>query len=308
MTDHNASSGFAYIKIGCACGRWWTSYGGTISDYQCPCEESLHSRATISGPKCGIMISSTKVDITGASVNITGKEIIIHGFEINVSGPGVVISGDKIDITTCRFNISGSGIEISGLEVCIVAKALNISGYRVEITGNSLEILSTKRKITGARVKIDYEFASFSSSKNPSSDETSPSDRENSNSSEEETTWRKPTNNKKPHDGSRPNHKKPRRKTRPQKPPKSSSIPKPSAPDFYNVFDISPLSTHAEIEKAAKKKRIEVHPDKLKKDGMTAQELRMIDERTKLVGGAADTLLDEALRRVYDERRRGGRL
>lgn len=77
--------------------------------------------------------------------------------------------------------------------------------------------------------------------------------------------------------------------------------------DLYERLRVHPLSTAAEIAQAAKKRRIEVHPDRVRKLGMTERELEEIDEIAKDVGYAADVLQDAEKKRRYDRERRGRR-
>ncbi|MCJ1425545.1 hypothetical protein MMC29_003445 [Sticta canariensis] len=72
-------------------------------------------------------------------------------------------------------------------------------------------------------------------------------------------------------------------------------------PNHYATLGISSTSSAEEIEKAARQKRIETHPDRLKrKPGLSAQELEAIDINAKNIGFAAEVLGDPALRRQYD--------
>lgn len=72
-------------------------------------------------------------------------------------------------------------------------------------------------------------------------------------------------------------------------------------PNHYAALGIPITSSAEEIEKAARQKRIETHPDRLKrKPGLSPQELEAIDTNAKNVGFAADVLGDPALRRQYD--------
>lgn len=76
--------------------------------------------------------------------------------------------------------------------------------------------------------------------------------------------------------------------------------PSQGIPPLYEYLKAHPLSSHEKIAEAARKRRIEVHPDRLKRPGMTAAELKKIDERAKDVGYAADVLLDPVKRSKYD--------
>ena len=71
-------------------------------------------------------------------------------------------------------------------------------------------------------------------------------------------------------------------------------------PDYYAILGISSRASTDEIKKAAKKKRIEVHPDKTKKPGMSKQEQDRIDEIAAQVGLAADILMDPVQKEEYD--------
>ncbi|KAI4193800.1 MAG: hypothetical protein LQ350_008138 [Teloschistes chrysophthalmus] len=98
---------------------------------------------------------------------------------------------------------------------------------------------------------------------------------------------------------------------KPQEKAKPSSTPEVKKNDgfvdFYALLGLSPSCSQAEIEKVVKRKRIQYHPDKLKKEGMTTEELQFIDEQAKLVGGAADVLADPIQRRRYDDKRQANR-
>ena len=72
-------------------------------------------------------------------------------------------------------------------------------------------------------------------------------------------------------------------------------------PDHYAILGISPTATTAEILKAAKKMRIETHPDRLSGRNLSpAQEAERL-EKSKNVGLAADILSEPATKRKYDE-------
>lgn len=84
-----------------------------------------------------------------------------------------------------------------------------------------------------------------------------------------------------------------------KEPPPSSTKPS-SLPDYYGVLGVSSKASADEIKKAARKKRVEVHPDKMMKPGMTESELRKIDDMAALVGQAADVLQSMTLKEDYD--------
>ncbi|KAL9611064.1 MAG: hypothetical protein Q9167_004276 [Letrouitia subvulpina] len=77
--------------------------------------------------------------------------------------------------------------------------------------------------------------------------------------------------------------------------------------NFYDRLGVSLSASQSEISKAAKMKRIETHPDRVKREGMTDLELAAIDTRAKDIGEAADILGDERKRRRYDQLLRSGR-
>ena len=79
-------------------------------------------------------------------------------------------------------------------------------------------------------------------------------------------------------------------------------------PNYYATLGISPKASLAEIAKAAKMKRIEVHPDKCKKAGMSERELKDIDKKAARVGQAADVLTNPKLKADYDLEFRMARL
>ena len=71
-------------------------------------------------------------------------------------------------------------------------------------------------------------------------------------------------------------------------------------PNHYRTLDIDPSSTHEEVLRAARKKRIETHPDKFIKDGLPSEGLTKVIETSKNVGWAADILCDPKKRQKYD--------
>jgi len=58
--------------------------------------------------------------------------------------------------------------------------------------------------------------------------------------------------------------------------------------------------TQAELVKAARKKRVETHPDKFSGRNISPAEVDAIIETSKTVGHAADILCDPAARAKYD--------
>lgn len=71
-------------------------------------------------------------------------------------------------------------------------------------------------------------------------------------------------------------------------------------PDHYAILKISPHATGEVIKSAAKRRRVEVHPDKLKEVGMSDSERADIDAAAAKVGQAADVLQDAELKLKYD--------
>ena len=75
---------------------------------------------------------------------------------------------------------------------------------------------------------------------------------------------------------------------------------------FYATLAVSPNATQAEIVRAARRRRIQVHPDRLKTAGMAQREIDRINDEAQKVGLAADTLCDEVSRGEYDRAVRRG--
>ena len=75
-------------------------------------------------------------------------------------------------------------------------------------------------------------------------------------------------------------------------------------PDHYLTLGISPLASAEEIKTAAKRKRVEVHPDRLKKAGMDESELAKIDAVAAKVGQAAEVLQNAEQKLKYDRQRK----
>ena len=82
--------------------------------------------------------------------------------------------------------------------------------------------------------------------------------------------------------------------------------PQPKArdnlPDFYAILKISHLATDDQIRSAAKRRRVEVHPDKLKRPGMSESEMDEIDAQAAWVGQASDVLLNPEQKLKYDSK------
>ena len=77
-------------------------------------------------------------------------------------------------------------------------------------------------------------------------------------------------------------------------------------PDHYAWLGIGKDSSHEQVLKAAKEMRVKTHPDRLKRrEGLTEEEMTVIDKEAALVGQAADVLSDPELRYRYDCKMRG---
>ena len=77
---------------------------------------------------------------------------------------------------------------------------------------------------------------------------------------------------------------------------------KEELPNYYATLGISSFASYAEIKKAAKLKRVEVHPDKCIKPDMSESEKAKAYEIAAAVGQAADVLTDGNLRIEYDKK------
>ena len=83
--------------------------------------------------------------------------------------------------------------------------------------------------------------------------------------------------------------------------PEASPVePTEKLPDHYAILQVGPCATHEQIKSAAKRRRIEVHPDRLKKPGMSESEVAKIDKEAAEVGQAAEVLSNPTLRQEYD--------
>ena len=79
-----------------------------------------------------------------------------------------------------------------------------------------------------------------------------------------------------------------------------ASLPS-TTPDHYKTLGVARDASAEEIERVAKMMRILCHPDRLKRNGPTPEEIIQIDEKAKNVGWAADVLCDEMSRQKYDQ-------
>ncbi len=71
-------------------------------------------------------------------------------------------------------------------------------------------------------------------------------------------------------------------------------------PNHYRTLGIDPSSPHEDILRAAKRKRIETHPDRFTKDALSPKRLAHLVETSKNVGWAASVLCDPSERQKYD--------
>lgn len=72
--------------------------------------------------------------------------------------------------------------------------------------------------------------------------------------------------------------------------------------NYYATLGISSLASSHEIKKAARSKRVEVHPDKCIKPDMSKSEKAKVYEIAAAVGQAADVLTDGELKSKYDKK------
>lgn len=75
---------------------------------------------------------------------------------------------------------------------------------------------------------------------------------------------------------------------------------KEQLPDHYATLNLGHLATDQEIKSAAKSRRVEVHPDRLKTREMSDAERANIDAAAAAVGQAADVLQNPVQKREYD--------
>ena len=74
----------------------------------------------------------------------------------------------------------------------------------------------------------------------------------------------------------------------------------PEQDNLYTLLGVNFGSTQQEILKAARRKRVEVHPDRFSSRNLSPEEEVRINERAKMVGHAADILCDGNARARYD--------
>ncbi len=93
---------------------------------------------------------------------------------------------------------------------------------------------------------------------------------------------------------------------KPKSKPRRAEVlaPGEKPPDHYATLNILRHSTHEEILVAAKRRRIETHPDSFKRRGgeLAQEEVDRLEEEAKKVGWAADILSDFVLKENYDAR------
>lgn len=84
-------------------------------------------------------------------------------------------------------------------------------------------------------------------------------------------------------------------------PPPSQKPQEPAPLDIYTILKISPESSPEDIKRTVRVRRIETHPDKRRRQGSSREEEDTINEEAKLVGWAADIVLDPEKRQKHDE-------
>ena len=94
----------------------------------------------------------------------------------------------------------------------------------------------------------------------------------------------------------------------PPPPPPPTESQELAPPDIYAILKISPQSSLNDIKRVVKSRRIETHPDKRKRQVLSREEEDKIDEEAKLVGWAADIVLDQEKRQKYDEERQAWKM
>ena len=77
--------------------------------------------------------------------------------------------------------------------------------------------------------------------------------------------------------------------------------PAPAPLDIYTILRISPQSSGDDMKRAVRDRRVETHPDKRKRQGLSEEDEEKIEEEARLIGWAADIMLDPEKRRKHDE-------
>ncbi|KAL8664625.1 MAG: hypothetical protein Q9202_002895 [Teloschistes flavicans] len=287
----------------------------------------------ILGPR--IVISGEKIDISAVRLRISGDGVEISGSEVRISAGMVIISGHRVKIRANKLQYPSHRTSILGTGVKIVVSPEEFAETSSEDTssedtsfdqesyrkrkqrsrgrsnpystpkpehyrayweyGSEEESRSRARSSWGNGPQGKQERASDWWQRNGAAPKPKARDYRERGSGEESKSRRQQNKSQDPRSP------RPEPKTKPSSMPNGKKVE--AFVDFYGLLGVSPSCSQAEIEKAAKRKRIEVHPDRLIKEGMTPQELQAIDERAKMVGGAADTLLDPSKRRRYDAER-----
>ncbi|KAL8638758.1 MAG: hypothetical protein Q9228_004122 [Teloschistes exilis] len=282
----------------------------------------------ISGEK--ITISAVRVNISGNGTGISGSEVKISAGSVNVSGDCVKIKGNKVEMSAPTVSVTGAGFEtIESPNWATESSSdddfsdegfYSSSSSKKSTRGRSKPSTKPKpednssdeghwgrRRRTRGRSNTCPEpkpedYYSFGEEYFPKGEAESPGGSSGANGAQGQQGrasdwWQR--------NGAAPKPK--ARDYRESGSSKSSSMPKVEKTDgfvdFYALLSISPSCSQAEVEKAVKIQRIRFHPDKLKKEGMTPQELHSIDEQAKVVGGAAEVLMDPVQRIRYDARR-----
>ncbi|KAL9581131.1 MAG: hypothetical protein Q9212_004079 [Teloschistes hypoglaucus] len=288
----------------------------------------------------GTKISGSEVKLSAGSIKISGNWVKIKGNTVEMSAPTVSVTGAGFETiqTPQGPTDSSSGDDFSDEDFFFFASNKkstggssntytkrkpedfsdkgNDSGDRRERTrerSNTYPKAEPKRE--GYKAYWEYVPKGEQKSQGPSPEANGPQGQQERPSD----WWKRNGAAPKPKAGEEAKSKqqqqqqKPRDHAGPQPEPKAkpSSTPKLNKNDgfvdFYALLSLSPSCSQAEIEKVVKKKRIQFHPDRLKKEGMTPEELQFIDEHAKLVGGAADVLSDPKLRKRYDVERHSKR-
>lgn len=76
---------------------------------------------------------------------------------------------------------------------------------------------------------------------------------------------------------------------------------KPLVGKYYSLLNVSPTASHEEMVRAARKARVDAHPDRLCRPGLSHRSRTQISDQAKEVGRAADVLCDVYKRRDYDK-------